>query len=115
MTVSRTGSIVGLGAVFIAILLFVTLRSTSTPLTSTPEDRSSARDACQRAVRTRVSDARFPHDANVQARDAGRLHLSGSVDGGNGGQAVRRNYECVLHRDGAGAFVADSVRVWQSH
>ena len=113
---SRTRyAFLGAGAGFLVLLLLATLRSTSTPLELASEDRASAERSCHRAVRARIADARFPHAANVESRAGGALYLSGSVDGGVGGEAVRRNYECVLRRDGAGSYAADSVRVWQSH
>lgn len=115
MTASARFAALGLGASFILLLLFVSLRSTSTPLGLAADDRAAAQRTCHGAVRARVADARFPHDASVEARDRGRLRLFGSVDAGSDSEAVRRNYECVLYRDGAGGFAADSVRVWQSH
>lgn len=104
-----------LGACFVLVLLFTTLRSTATPLGLSDGDRASAQRACHAAVRARVPDARFPHDASVAARDDGRLALSGSVDAGGASQAVRRNYACLLRGDGAGTYTPDSVTVWQSH
>lgn len=115
MTTSTRFAVLGLGASFVLVLLFVSLQSTSTPLDLAPGDRAAAQRSCQGAVRARLPDARFPHDAGVEARDRGRLRLFGSVDAGSASQAVRRNYECLLHRDGSGGFAADSVRVWQSH
>jgi hypothetical protein len=100
---------------FLLVLLVVTLRSTSTPLELAADDRASAQRICQVAVRTRMTDARFPYDANVEARATGELYLSGSVDGGSPAQPVRRNYECLLRRGSSGSYLADSVRVWQSH
>ena len=104
-----------LGTGFLLVLLLATLRSTSTPLELAPADRSSAQLACQASVRARLPDARFPHDANIETRGTGHLHLSGSVDAGSPAQSVRRNYECLLRRDRSGDYVADSVLVWQSH
>ena len=113
---SRTRyAFLGLGTGFLVLLLLATLRSTSTPLELASEDRAAAERSCHSAVRDRVANPRFPHAANVEARTGGVLLLSGSVDGGDPAQAVRRNYECVLRRDGAGSYAADSVRVWQSH
>src|SRR5215218_3027402 len=95
-------AIIGLGTCFLLVLLFVTLRSTSTPLELTAENRASAQRICQAEVRPRMADARFPHDANIEARGTGDLYLSGSVDGGSPTQAVRRNYECLLRRGASG-------------
>jgi hypothetical protein len=101
---------------FVALLLYTTIQSTTTPLGQAPEDRLAAANACQRAVGEDVPDARFPLAASVADLDGGRLHLSGSVDSGSGVQAVRRNYECFLRRDPvAREYVADSIVVWQSH
>lgn len=108
-------AIPALGTCFLLVLLVVTLRSTPTPLDLTTEDRASAQRACRSSVRARLPGARFPHGANVGVREGGRLHLSGSVDAGSPTQAVRRNYECLLRRLDSGAYVADSVLVWQSH
>ncbi len=115
MTTSVRFAILGLGTAFVLVLLFVSLQSTSTPLDLAAGDRAAAQRSCQGAVRGRLPDARFPHAASVEARDRGSLRLFGSVDAGSASLAVRRNYECVLLPDGAGGFVADSVRVWQSH
>lgn len=115
MKTSARVAVFGLGTAFVLLLLFVSLQSTSTPLDLAAGDRAAAQRTCQGAVRARLPDARFPHDAGVEARDGGVLRLFGSVDAGNASQAVRRNYECVLGRDGSGGFTADSVRVWQSH
>ena len=108
----------GLAAVatsFLLVLLFATFRSTSTPLQLAPEARESARRACYASVVARLPGARFPHDPSMETRPTGQLFLSGSVDAGGPSQSVRRNYECVLRRDPSGAFVAESVSVWQSH
>lgn len=107
-------AVTGLG-LFLAVLLFTTLRSTSSPLDQAAEDREVVQDVCRTAVRTRAPDARFPFDANVEQQAPGRLRLSGSVDVGPRTQAVRRNYECILQRSPSGAYAADSVVVWQSH
>lgn len=115
MTTSARLASLGLGTAFVLVLLFVSLQSTSTPLDLAAADRAAAQRACHAAVRARLPDARFPHSAGVEARDRGGLRLFGTVDAGSASQAVRRNYECLLHPDGSGAFAADSVRVWQSH
>jgi hypothetical protein len=115
MTTSARFAAPGLGALFILLLLFVSLRSTSTPLDLAADDRAAAQRTCQGAVRARVAGARFPHAAGVEARERVRLRLSGSVDAGSASEVVRRNYECVLDRDGSGGWAVDSVRVWQSH
>jgi hypothetical protein len=115
MPTSARFAAIGLGTAFVLFLLFVSLRSTSTPLHLAAGDRLAAQRTCRGAVRERLPDARFPHGANVEARDRGKLRLFGSVDAGSASEAVRRNYECVLLPDGSGGFVADSVRVWQSH
>lgn len=112
----RTSYVVAaLGFAFVLLLLYATLRSTDTPLEQPPEDRKAAELACRTSVRTRVPHARFPLSASVERHGDGRLFLSGSVDAGTDGQIVRRNYECLLHQDSSGAYVADSVFVWQSH
>lgn len=115
MTTSGRIAVLGLGTAFVLVLLFVSLRSTSTPLDLPPGDRAAAQRTCQDAVRGRLPDARFPHAASVEAREGGSLRLFGSVDAGSASQAVRRNYECLLRRAGPERFAADSVRVWQSH
>jgi hypothetical protein len=107
--------VVSIGLAFVLLLLYTTFRLTDTPLEQPPEEREAAELACRTLVQTRVSHAHFPFSASVERRDDGRLFLSGSVDAGTDGQMVRRNYECLLHRDPSGAYVADSVVVWQSH
>ena len=103
------------GLAFVLLLLYTTIRSTDTPLEQAPEDREAAELACRTSVRSRVPQARFPFSANVGRHADGRLFLSGSVDAGAEGQMVRRNYECFLYQGPSGAYVADSVVVWQSH
>jgi hypothetical protein len=98
-------------AFFVLILLFTTLRSTRTPLEQSAEDRAAAERTCQMLVRERIPKGRFPFAANVEVRGVDHLRLSGSVDEG----ATRRNYECLLRRTGPGAYVSDSIMVWQSH
>lgn len=115
MTTRTRLALVAVGTAFAGILLFVTLRSTSTPLDLAAAERSAAQRACHDAVRARLADARFPLDPTVEARGGGHLHLSGSVDAGPASRAVRRNYACLLRRDGAGSYTPDSVTVWQSH
>jgi hypothetical protein len=107
--------VVSMGLAFVLLLLYTTIRSTDTPLGQPPEDREAAELACRTSVRSRVRQARFPFSANVARHADGRLFLSGSVDAGTEGQMVRRNYQCLLHQDPSGAYVADSVVVWQSH
>jgi hypothetical protein len=112
----RTSYVVAsMGLAFVLLLLYTTFRSTDTPLELPPEDREAAELACRTSVRTRVPHARFPFSASVERHGDGRLFLSGSVDAGTDGQIVRRNYECLIHQDPSGAYVADSVLVWQSH
>ena len=108
-------AIAGAGTGFLLLLLYTTLRTTSTPLQQAPEGRAAAQSVCQNSVRTNLPGARFPFGATVEDRGAGQLRLSGSVDAGSAGQTVRRNYECLVRRDGSGAYVTDSVQVWQSH
>lgn len=115
MSTRTRAALAALGTGFVLVLLFVTLQSTPTPLGLPDGDRAAAQLACHAAVRARVPDARFPHDASVATRDDGRLALSGSVDAGGASQAVRRNYACLLRRDRAGTYAPDSVTVWQSH
>jgi hypothetical protein len=107
--------IASLGLAFVLLLLYTTIRSTDTPLEQPTEAREAAELACRTSVRSRVPQARFPFSANVRLHEDGRLVLSGSVDAGTEAQIVRRNYECLLHQDPSGAYVADSVVVWQSH
>lgn len=107
--------IASMGLAFVLVLLYTTIRSTETPLEQPPEDREAVELACRTAVRSRVPQARFPFSTNVRLHEDGRLFLSGSVDAGTEGQMIRRNYECLLHQDPSGAYVADSVVVWQSH
>ena len=107
-------ALVGLG-LFLIVLLFITLRSTRTPLDQAGEDRAAAQDACRTSVRAQAPDARFPFDASVEQQGPGRLRLSGSVDVGPESQPVRRNYECVLRLNASGVYATDSVVVWQSH
>ena len=107
-------ALLGLG-LFFGILLFATFRSTSTPLRQSAADREVAQNLCRRSVRGQVPDARFPFDANVEQQPTGELRLSGSVDLGPEAEPIRRNYECVLRLDPSGAYVTDSVVVWQSH
>ena len=102
-------------ALFLGVLLITTLRSTSTPLEQSVADREIVQDVCRRSVRIQAPDARFPFDANVEAKAAGELRLSGSVDLGPESQPIRRNYECVMRLDRPGEYVTDSVVVWQSH
>ena len=108
-------AVAGMGLAFVLLLLYTTFHSTDTPLEQPPEDREAAELACRTSVRTRVPHARFPFSASVERHGGGGLFLSGSVDAGTDGQIVRRNYECLLHQDPSGAYVADSVVVWQSH
>lgn len=103
----------GIGA-FVLLLLYTTLRSTSTALDRPQEEREQAQTACQNAVRERLPGARFPFTSNFEDLPEGQLRLSGSVDSGPSDQPVRQNYECFLHA-GASGYVADSVEVWQSH
>lgn len=98
-------------ALFVLVLLYTTLRSTRTPLGQSEGEREAAQRTCQMLVRDRLPDARFPFAASVEVQGAERLRLSGSVDAG----ATRRNYDCLLRRDESGAWVPDSVTVWQSH
>lgn len=112
----RTSYVVAsMGLAFVLLLLYATIRSTDTPLGQPSGDREAAELACRASVRSLVPQARFPFSANIARRADGRLSLSGSVDAGTKGQMVRRNYECLLHQDPSGAYVADSVVVWQSH
>jgi hypothetical protein len=104
-----------MGLAFVLLLLYTTMQSTDTPLDQPTEDREAAELACRTSVRSRLPQARFPFSANVERHEDGRLFLSGSVDAGTKGQIVRRNYECLLHQDSSGAYVADSIVVWQSH
>ena len=103
------------GLVFVLLVLYATIRSTDTPLDLPAEDREAAEHVCRTSVKSRVPQARFPFSANVESHEDGRLFLSGSVDAETEAQTVRRNYECLLHQDPSGAYVADSVVVWQSH
>ena len=103
------------GLAFVLLLLYTTIRSTDTPLGQPPEDREAAELACRTSVSNRVPQAHFPFSADVERREDGRLFLTGSVDAEAEGQIVRRNYECLLRQDASGAYVADSVVVWQSH
>ena len=107
--------VVSMGLAFVLFMLYTTFRSTDTPLELSLEDREAAELACHTSVRNRVPNARFPFSASVERRGDERLFLSGSVDAGTDGQIVRRNYECILHQGPTGAYVADSVLVWQSH
>ena len=102
-----------LAACFIGFLVYTTMASAP----PAPAERSgaAAERACERAVRDSVAEARFPIAANAADLGGGRYRLDGVVDAGAADQTVRRNYECVIRRDAAGAYVADSVRVWQSH
>ena len=112
----RTSYVVAsVGSAFVLLLLYTTLRSTDTPLDQPAEDREAAELACRTSVGRRVPQARFPFSASVERQDDGRLLLSGSVDAETDGQMVRRNYECLLRKDPSGAYVTDSVVVWQSH
>lgn len=106
--------VIGLG-VFVLVLLYITVRSTSTPLTLSSEDRKAAQSVCHTSVRDRLPDARFPFDPNFEDQGSGRLRLSGSVDSGPDGQPVRRNYECLVANHQSGAYVADSVAIYQTH
>ena len=116
---ARTGRtsyvVASIGLVFVLFLLYTTIRSTDTPLTQSPEDREAAELACRASVQRRVAHARFPISPSVERHADGRLFVSGSVDAETDGQSVRRNYECLLHQEPSGAYVADSVLVWQSH
>jgi hypothetical protein len=107
--------IASMGLAFVLLLLYTTIQCTDTPLDQPTEDREAAELACRTSVRSRLPQARFPFSANVERHEDGRLLLSGSVDAGTKGQIVRRNYECLLHQDPSGAYVADSIVVWQSH
>jgi hypothetical protein len=98
-------------ALFVVVLLVATLRSTGTPLEQSAADREVAQRTCRTLVMAQFPDARFPFAANVEVQGVDRLRLSGSVDSG----ATRRNYECLLRRTESGAYVSDSVVVWQSH
>jgi hypothetical protein len=113
---ARTSYVVAsMGLAFVLLLLYATFSSTDTPLEQPPGDREAAELACRTSVRRRVPNARFPFSASVERHRDGRLFLSGSVDAGIDGQNVRRNYECLLHQDRSGGYVADTVVVWQSH
>ena len=107
-------ALAGLG-LFLVVLLYATLRSTSTPLDQAAEDRALAQDACRAGVRAKAPDARFPFDPSVEQQGPGRLRLSGSVDLGLEDQPIRRNYECMLRLNPSGTYTTDSVLVWQSH
>ena len=96
-------------------MLRTTLRTTDTPLRLASEERAGAQGVCQSSVRTKLPDARFPFQANIEDRGAGQLRMSGSVDGGVVDQPVRQNYECFVRKDRNGRYVTDSVHVWQSH
>jgi hypothetical protein len=112
----RSIVLAAVAAGFVLLLLYATFRSTPVDQGPDAEDRGMATDLCQHTVRERLAGARFPFSPNVKDLGGGRLQLSGSVDSGDGAQAERRNYECFVTRSSStGAYVADSVEVWQSH
>jgi hypothetical protein len=98
-------------AIFVLVLLIATLRSTGTPLEQSAAEREVAQRTCQALVRAQFPEARFPFAATMEVQAVDHLRLSGSVDSGT----TRRNYECLLRRTESGAYVSDSVVVWQSH
>lgn len=101
---------------FMLVLLYMTLRFTSTPLGDDRDEHAAATRACHRAIKESLAGARFPFAANVTDLQGGQVQLSGSVDSGSGLQAERRNYSCFLtYHSSAGEYVADSIDVWKSH
>jgi hypothetical protein len=106
----------GLAIGFVLVLVYVTIESTPFPRGEARAAHIVATRECQRAVRESVADARFPFGANVKKLHDGRLQLSGSMDSGNGMEAERRNYECLMSPHlGSDGYVADSVAIWKSH
>ena len=102
--------------IVLVLLLFATLRTTSTPLGGRDDLVVAATQECQQAIRESVADARFPFQPNVSDREAGQLRLTGSVDSGSGPASERRNYVCYMSVDvERGEYAADSVEVWKSH
>lgn len=107
---------IGLAALFVLVLLYATVVSMPEPPPSAEEhDALRAEQACADAVRERVEGARFPFAANAAYLGEARYRLSGVVDAPRGGELVRRNYECVVRYAPPGAYLTDSLRVWQSH
>lgn len=105
----------GLAICFAAVLVYATFSST-TPGTPSREDYDAAARACQRAVRERFADARYLFAATVKDPGGDQLHVSGSMDSGDGMEVERRNYECSVRSHArTRAFIADSVEVWKSH
>ncbi|MBW3628029.1 MAG: hypothetical protein KY464_01915 [Gemmatimonadetes bacterium] len=102
-----------LAACFVGVLVYTTMASA--PRAPSEQSGARAERACEQAVRDSVAAARFPIAANAADLGGGRYRLDGVVDAGASDQTVRQNYECLIRRDAAGAYVADSVRVWQSH
>jgi|GEM_PF-5052460 len=107
-------ALAGAACCFVLALLYATLSSDPAP-TADAEGRAAAERVCERAVSERIPGARFPFSSNLTGHDGERFRLSGTVDAGSPRETVRRNYECVVRADPAGSYVADTVRVWQSH
>ena len=104
------------GMAVVVVLLYATLRTTSTPLGQDSNQLAAATSECQRAIREVVADARFPFQPNADDSRSGQLRLTGSMDSGSGAESERRNYICYLSVDaGRGEYAADSVEVWKSH
>jgi hypothetical protein len=106
-------AVAALAACFVGFLVYTTMASAPPAPDAGSGDRAVT--ACEGAVRDSAADARFPIAANVADLGGGRYRLDGVIDAGPESAPVRRNYECVIRRDRAGAYLADSVRVWQSH
>jgi len=101
---------------FVVLLGYLTILSMPTPPPSGVQHTARNAEAeCVRAVSDSVLDARFPFGATVSYEGDARYRLRGTVESPAPGEMVRRNYECVVQYQESGRYLADSVRVWQSH
>lgn len=110
---------VGLGiaitAGFSALLLYLTLGMQPVSSSDVLADRDAVEGACTSEIRARFAGALLPFPARLSELDSGRYRLEGVVDATEGGQQVRRNYECIVQRNGPDEVRVDSLRLWQSH
>ncbi|HET7274882.1 MAG TPA: hypothetical protein VFI91_06860 [Longimicrobiaceae bacterium] len=101
---------------FIAVLLYATVTSTpEPPLGGASYNRQAAERVCTDAVSERIQGARFPFAAEAVLVGEGSYRLNGMVDSPASGDAVRRNYECVVQQVESDSYRTESVRIWQSH
>lgn len=110
---------IGLGLVvtagFSALLLHLTLGMQPASSGNALADRDAVEGACTSEMRARLAGALLPFPARLSELDPGRYRLEGVIDATEGGELVRRNYECIVRRNGPDEVRVDSLRLWQSH